>query len=217
MSRRAFLLALLLALTAAVISVLPAAGGPPRVSSSIFVVRPDSRLCPSRLCGGYWVQLANRARTRCSDDVLRARCYVARAVDVERHPLDATIPDGALARADIEPWRFEGVGELGMLVVARVFAPVGGDASSGRYFRVVDLGIRCVKAPCFSLRASVLNGTERVAVSGIDLGVAPVDVRSRIEAALGTKSGALARGRIVPSRDGGRVLRPTRFYLPSES
>ena len=33
--------------------------------------RPDPRMCPSPRCGGYWVALANRARTRCSDGVLR--------------------------------------------------------------------------------------------------------------------------------------------------
>lgn len=137
-------------------------------------------------------------------------------MDEERHPLDTAVPSGALVRADLEPWRFEAVGELGVLVVARVFSPVGTGTSSGRYFRVVDRGIRCVRAPCFFLQASVLDHDERIALSGIDLGAAPVDVRERIEAALGTKSGVLARGRVVPSEGGGRVLRAARVYLPSE-
>lgn len=182
----------------------------------MYVAQQDPRLCPSPLCGGYWVQLANRARTRCSDGALRARCYAARAVDEERQPLGTAVPQGALVRADLEPWRFEGLGELGALVVARAFTPVGGEASSGRYFRVVDRGIRCVRAPCFSLRASVLNGDERIALSGIGLSAAPVGTRERIEVALGTKDGVLARGRIVRVQDGGRVLRATRFFLPSE-
>lgn len=162
------------------------------------------------------MQLANRSRTPCSDGVLRVRCYVARAVDEKRHPLEQPIPEGALARAEIEPWSFEGLGELGVLVVARTFVPVGDPASSGRYFRVVDRGIRCVRAPCFSLQTSLLNGDERRTLSGIGLGAVPVPERSRVEAALGSKSGVLTRGRIVRSADGGRVLRPTRFYLPSE-
>lgn len=215
MSRRAVLL-LLFALIAAALVALPADGSPPRVGASIYVVTQDPRLCPSPLCGGYWARLANRSVTRCSDGVLRGRCYVARAVDEERHPLEKAIPEGALARAVIEPWRFEGMGELGVLVVAKTYAPVGGQASSGRYFRVVDRGIRCVRAPCFSLRATLLNGDERSALSGIGLGGAPIAERGRIEAALGTKSGILARGRIVQTSDGGRVLRTTRFYLPSE-
>lgn len=207
----------LLGVAAATLVALPAAAGPPRVGSSFYVVRADPRLCPSPLCGGYWAALANAERTRCPDGALRARCYVARAVDEQRHPLDAAVPDGSLVRAEIEPWSFEGVGELGVLVVARAFAPVGRGAPAGRYVRVVDTGIRCVRAPCFSLRASPLNRIERTELSGIDLGAAPVDARDRVEAALGTKTGVLARGRIVPSGDGGRVLRATRFYLASES
>ena len=36
-----------------------------------YIVRADPRLCPSPLCGGYWVALANGARTRCADGVAR--------------------------------------------------------------------------------------------------------------------------------------------------
>jgi len=84
---------------------------------------------------------------------------------------------------------------------------VGRAPATGRYFRVVDRGIRCVRAPCFSLLASVVNADKRIALSGIGLGAAPIDIRKRIEAALGTKSGVLARGRIFATEDGGRVLR----------
>jgi hypothetical protein len=215
-SRRALVFALV-SLAVSASATLPATGGSPRVGSSIYVVQPDPRLCPSPRCGGYWVQLANVSSSRCSNGVERARCYVARAVDEERHPLEHAISNGSLARAEIEPWRFEELGELGVLVVARTFAPVGDRAASGRYFRVVDRGIRCVRAPCFSLVASILNGQGRLALSGIGLGAAPVDARERIEAALRTKSGILARGRIVAAGDGGRILRASRFYLPSES
>jgi len=206
----------LLVLAALAGSAFPAAAGPPHVGSAIYVVRQDPRLCPSPLCGGYWVQLANRSRTRCSDGVLRAHCYTARAVDEERHAFKEAAPDRALVRADLESWSVQGMGELGTLVVASVFGPVGDGASAGRYFRVADRGIRCVKAPCFSLRASVLNRDERSTLSGVDLGVVPVDTRDQVEAALSTRSGVLARGRIVRTSAGGRVLRATRFYLRPE-
>ena len=191
---------------------LPAAGGPLRAGASIYVVRQDPRLCPSPRCGGYWVALANRAGTRCVDGELHPRCYVARAIDEQGRPVVPAIPEGSLVQGSIGP----GSDDLGVLVAERAFSPVGTAAISGRYLRVVDLGIRCVRAPCFSLRAAVLNRRERITLSGIDLGAAPPGVRKRIEAALGTKSGILVRGRILQSRDGGRVLRPTRFYLPSE-
>jgi len=196
-----------------------AASRPPPVGSSLHVVRPDPRLCPSPLCGGYWVALANHARTQCHDGVSRTQCYVARAVDEDRHPLSAGVPAGALVGAEIAPWTYQGIGELGVLVVADVFSPAGRAPESGGFFRLVDNGIRCVRAPCFSIRASRLNQSSRTTVSGIDIGAAratPGEV-VRVEAALGTKKGLLARGRIVSSPDGGRVFRATRFYLRSRS
>lgn len=196
-----------------------AASRPPPVGSSLYVVRPDPRLCPSPLCGGYWVALANRARTQCHDGVFRAQCYVATAVDEDRHPLSTGVPAGALARAEIEPWVYQGIGELGVLVVADVFSPAGRVPESGAYFRLVDNGIRCVRAPCFSIRASRLNQSSRTTVSGIDIAAARAAPSELVrgEAALGTKNGLLARGRIVSSPDGGRVFRATRFFLRSRS
>jgi len=161
------------------------------------------------------VSLANHARTRCSDGSLRSRCYVARASDTERHPLPSPIPDGALARATVEPWRYEGFGELGILVVARVFAPAGRTPPAGRHVRVVDTGIRCIKAPCFSLSASELNREKRVTLSGLDLRDARIEPaeRARAETALGAAGGLLVQGTVVTSKDGGRELRCTRVFL----
>jgi hypothetical protein len=190
----------------------------PLVGSSVYVVRPDPRLCPSPLCGGYWVALANHARTTCHDDALRPRCYVARIVDEDRHPAGVDVPAGSLVRADIEPGKYEGFGELGVLVVAGVFSPAGTTAVGGSFFRLVDTGIRCIRAPCFSFRAAQLNQSTRTTLSGIDLGsahAAPEEV-VRAETALHKKTGLLAQGRIVRATDGGRVFRATRLFLRSE-
>lgn len=208
----------LVAAAVAFASVVLATANPPQVGSSFYVVRPDPRLCPSPLCGGYWVALANRARTRCHDGLLRPRCYVARAVDEDRHPLTATLPDGALARAAIESGAFEGLGQLGVLVVADVYAPAGGAPPSGRFVRLVDTGIRCIRAPCFSIRAAWLNRSSRTTLSGLEsLGVVSEWLVFRVETALATKNGVLAQGRIVATIDGGREFQATRFFLRSTS
>ena len=55
----------------------------------------------ARCCGGYWVAIANGARTRCADGLRHARCYVARAVDAKGHPL-GDIAEGALVRGAID-------------------------------------------------------------------------------------------------------------------
>lgn len=191
---------------------------PPPVGSAHYVVRADPRLCPSPLCGGYWVSLANHARTRCHDGLLRPRCYVANAVGADRHTLKTGVVDGALARAEIESWPFDGFGRLGVLVVADAFSPAGRATPAGRFFRLVDTGIRCIRAPCFSIRASQLNRSSRTTVSGTDLAAAnaTTDERARAEAAIGMKGGLLAQGRIIPSQDGGHELRATRFFLRSQ-
>lgn len=192
----------------------PAVSGPPPVGLSIYTVRPDPRLCPSPRCGGYWVALANRTQTRCSDGVLRPRCYVARVLGEDRHPLESGVPSNALVRADLEPWSFEGFGELGVLVVAAVWESAGQEIA-GSVYRVKDLGVRCIRAPCFSLRAARLDTSLRTTLSDLDLRLAllTADERARAETALTTTNGLFASGRIVQTPDGGRVLRASRVYL----
>jgi hypothetical protein len=215
--RRARLVALLL-LSSAAIAAAPGASAPLRVGSTFYLVEADPRLCPSPACGGYWVRLVNRSRTRCSDGIERERCYVARAVDEERHPLGSAVTHGAIARAEIEPWRFEGLGELGMLVVARIFKPVGSAKPTGRYFRLVDIGIRCVRAPCFTIRAPLLNTSKHTMLSGLAAtGTVAESLVARVERALARKEALLVQGRVQGTADGGRDLLCSRFFFRSES
>jgi hypothetical protein len=182
----------------------------PPIGSALYTVRVDPRLCPSPLCGGYWVEIANGVRTRCADGLRHPRCYVARAVDAKGNPLES-IADGALARGAIDVGR----DDLGELEASAVYAPAGRATGTGGYYRVTDRGIRCVRAPCFSLRATRLNGVARTALSGIDLRAAgaPAAEVARAEAALRTKNGLLARGRFVKTSDGGRVFRASRLFV----
>ena len=165
MVSRVGLVAALLLVSAAV-TTSTAARQPP-MGTAIYVVRVDKRLCPSPLCGGYWVALANGARTRCADGLRYPRCYVARAVDLASKQLDG-IADGSLVRGAMD----EGRDDLGELVAKTVFAPAGRATAAGGYYRVTDAGIRCVQAPCYSWRATQVNGSTRAPVSGVDLDVA---------------------------------------------
>ncbi len=213
MISRVCVAALLAVLTIGVVA--RSASSQPPIGSGVYTVRADPRLCPSPLCGGYWVALANGARTRCADGTRKAQCYVARAVDVHRHPLDLSIPDPVLVRADLEPWEYEGFGSLGVLAVAVVLTPAGTAPASGGYYRVVDTGVRCIRAPCFSFRATQVNGSTRTTMSGVALhssGATTAEI-SRAQAALHTKSGLIARGRFARTSDGGRVFHATRLFL----
>jgi len=196
----------------------PASSDPAVAGSSFYVVQGDPRLCPSPLCGGYWVALANRARIRCSDGALRPRCYVAQAIGDDRRPLGAGLPDGSLVRAEIASRRFGSFGELGALVVADVWAPVGGGAK-GDYFRARDLGVRCVRAPCFSIRTTRVNGTSRITVSSLDLLSATASSQptrgelARAQAALTSTDGLFVLGRIIRTGEAGSILQASRIYL----
>ncbi len=194
----------------------PQAATRPAEGSSFYVVTPDPRLCPSPLCGGYWVSLANHARTRCHDDLLRLRCYVAIAVStLTRKPLATPLPAGSLAHAAIGTWTFGGVGELGAVWVTDASTPVGNAAPSSHFYRLQDSGIRCIRAPCFWLRATRLNSSSRATGSDLDLTAtgASESELDRAQAALRSPGGLLAAGRFVAATDGGRIFRATRIYL----
>lgn len=196
---------------------LPASSLPPPVlARSIYVVRPDPRLCPSPLCGGYWVSRANHSRTRCHDGLFRPRCYVATALsELTRKPLTTDLPTDCLVRAALGSSTYPGLGELGAITVTELWTPLGHTQLTGHFFRIRDIGVRCVRAPCFSMRAWRLNRPFRISVSSLDLNPAKLtsEELAQAEAALTTLDGLVATGRIVPTADGGRVLRASRVYF----
>jgi uncharacterized protein DUF6748 len=167
------------------------------------------------MCGGYWVALANHARTRCVDELLRPRCYVASAVDASTQRA-TPVPAGALVRAALAATAFPDLGRLGVLRVAETWAPATTDPSKGGFFRLRDTGARCVRSPCFSYRAVALNEHGRpIRVSSFALGPAGDDpgIRGRAQAALFSGEGVLASGRLDTVADGGRVFLASQIYL----
>jgi hypothetical protein len=211
-SRVGLLVVVLLAAGALVTS--SAARTPPR-GNAIFVLEHDPRLCPTPLCGGYWVALANGARTRCPDGLRRPRCYVARLAGPRGSSLTGAVSEGSLARGAIATRRTLGDRMLDELVVSALYAPAGTATPGGGYYRVTDTGIRCVRAPCFSVRVTQVNGSTRTTTSSVDLGASGATSAeiSRARAAIHSRDGLYARGRFARAPDGGRVFRGLRLYL----
>ena len=196
-----------IALAASALGIVAlSAGDASAKSAAHYVVRADPRLCPSPLCGGYWVSLANRSRTRCHDGLHRPRCYVASA-----WPASRTIHDGALVQGGIAVQSTQGFGKLGLLIATDVRNPMGA-AASGSFFRLRDIGVRCIREPCFSIRASRLNGRGTAMVSGLDLSQTKLSLEHQATLAL-RGDGLLVAGRIASTEDGGRVFRASRIYL----
>ena len=176
--------------------------------SQEYVVRADLRLCPSPLCGGYWIALANKDRTKCPDRKYRPRCYVASA-----WPASRAIQDGALVQGGIAAGDVPGFEHLGTLMATDVRNPVGAVAS-GSFYRLHDIGVRCVRKPCFSIRASRLNTTSSMLVSEVDLKRAGLSVGQATLATLALGGdGLFAAGRTVSGAQGGRAFRASRIYI----
>jgi hypothetical protein len=207
---------LVIVVTVAVALVGSLAGsgsGRPTAGAAVYSVRGDPRLCPSPLCGGYWVALANGVRTRCADGTRNVRCYVAKAVDARRRSV--SVPNDGLVRGSLEDEMFGDFGPLGVLVVVATYMPAGTAPVSGSYYVLTDTGVRCIRAPCFSYRVTQANGSTRTLASDVDFEAAQLTAGelARATAALQTKSGLLARGRFGKSSDAGRVFRPSRVFL----
>jgi hypothetical protein len=134
---------------------------------------------------------------------------------MSRRQLTTGLPENALVRAVIGSWTFGGLGELGAVFVAEIWKPVGSTPPTGDFFRVRDLGVRCVRAPCFSMRAWQINRPFRITVSDLDLRPAkpaPEEL-ARAEAALTTPEGLFVSGRVDRTSQSGRLLRATQIFL----
>jgi hypothetical protein len=192
----------------------------PHGVSTFFEVRRDARLCPSPACGGWFVSRVNRSMTDCAPRRTARECYVAelelgllRLSAAERASLERALATGrALLRGSIVPlprtnrWR--------RLLVLEGWVGYGKGTARQPIRRLEDNGVRCVTTPCFSLHASVLNGTAHEDVSGIDLDNTGAP-RSVVERALNslTTTSVLAAGPTLPADDGGRAVVAQRFWL----
>ncbi|MCC6749273.1 MAG: hypothetical protein IT371_16540 [Deltaproteobacteria bacterium] len=195
-------------------------------TSTYFSVRRDFRKCMSPLCGGYFVKRLNRTTTRCHDGVYAAECYAA---ELELSALGLSASDAASFEAEVASGR----GLLRGRVVAHTYGSGGGswvlgqfkasegwraasaNAPTGIFRRMTDNGIRCIKAPCFNLHGPRLNSTLTMDFSALDLraaGATPEQLQKANEALL-TRDGVIVAGLARTTRDGGRTMVGSQFYL----
>jgi len=229
MAGRRLIAAALLLATALTVAAVDARGAARSPVPAVYRLRPDSRLCPSPVCGGYWAGRVNRSITVCLDGSTSSSCYVA-AIDLSALTaasraraeaalrLPTTLVTGSFGR-----YRNEDFPELARLVVSRVWVATGPTPAMAMatVYRVVDMGVRCIRAPCFSLRAGVVNRSASVTLSGIDLSQvgASAGELSRARAALAT-GGMLSTGAIRAESksgmpNGGRVFVATQAWVPA--
>ena len=193
---------------------------------AVYRLRGDPRLCPSPMCGGFWASRVNWRLTTCLGGTEHPSCYaasidlsaLAAATQARARPALSSgraLAEGMFARNSNE------LPQLARLVASRVWLAAGPHRETGTVYRVVDTGLRCIRAPCFSLRATVVNGTRSLTLSNLDLagaGVPPGTI-GRARAAL-AHSGVLVSGTIrvlanADIADPERTFAATQLWLPA--
>lgn len=214
--------ALLVAFVSLLVSAAPAGADSLAESSAYFALTPDPRLCPSPLCGGVFARRVNLAVTRCPDGKPRPVCHASEVdwiLGVDGEDLAriqaAVLRGQGIVRGRLLRGRELPGGELaGRLVITEAWIGASSALADGDVFRVRDLGIVCVTAPCFSLHASTLNTTRHRDISELDL--SGVGATEEADKALSTTS-LLVSGHLRTVRsahgDPGVELVATRFYL----
>jgi hypothetical protein len=148
-----------------------------------YFVKPDLRRCASPYCGGVFYQLANATTTKCFDGKKAEWCYAA-GQDTSRLGLsevgvgtyieqlnNSALSDGSkvLVRAVVgyKDWG-NGLGSFANLRPSEAWVGQGPGPASGVIAKIEDSGVRCIAAPCPSLREKKLNSSVQAAIA--DLG-----------------------------------------------
>ena len=125
-----------------------------------------------------------------------------------------------LVRGDLIQRRFQGSRRFGVLRVTESWRAASERPPEGMFFRVKDLGIRCITYPCLSHQDERLNSYMRRKIAGVDLSrtnASPDAVTSAHQAMTGSEGVLVAGTHGFVSGPAGRAptLGATQFYLRS--
>ena len=190
----------------------PAPGSRPLIPS-YYTIRRDLRRCASPLCGGYFVKRVNQEQTTCANGRAQSECYVS---NIEWQGQPEVEPAKALLLAFLSA-----NGKYGVLRVSESWESVSDNKPTGSYYRVKDLGVRCIAAPCETHQQTKLNTDFTRNIAGIDLtgSGAPERLISEAYGAL-TGDGVLVTGDNAPvSGPAGKsqTLKATKLFLRAEA
>ncbi|HKV34367.1 MAG TPA: DUF6748 domain-containing protein [Pyrinomonadaceae bacterium] len=179
-------------------------------TSSFYSFRRDLRRCASPRCGGYFVKLVNKSRTRCADGRNQSECYVA---EIDWRGQAEPDSDRGLLRGTIRR-----KGQFGEFRVTEVWQAASANQPADKFFRVRDRGLRCIAAPCPTHHEATLNSTASRNIAGVDLSGAgaPESVVSDANQAMTSPDGILVSGNHSPvTGPAGRMqmLKASQFYV----
>jgi hypothetical protein len=187
---------------------------PPVSNSTFYTLRPDLRRCAAPRCGGYFIKRVNQAFTRCVEGRNLPECYVA-SIDwkgATEVPANRALVRGSMLKRPTKQ------GSFGVLRVDEVWQAVTDNKPLGEFYRVRDLGLRCIAAPCLSHQEAKLNTAISRKIAGLDIALVGASETAISEA---TKTMTSVEGMLVAgshttvSGPAGRaqMLNATQFYL----
>jgi hypothetical protein len=184
-------------------------------TSTFFTIRRDLRRCASPRCGGFFVKRLNLLRTRCADGRQMPECYVAE-IDWNGHT--QTEPNRILIRGELTSLSHQRMGRFGLLRAREVWEAGSDKPAAGDFFRVRDLGVRCITHPCLTHHEAKLNTTVSREIAGVELnGAGASDDRlSEATRAMTSPGGIIVSGlhKQVSGPAGRAVtLEASQFYL----
>ena len=184
-----------------------------------YTLRRDLRRCASPMCGGYFVSGVNQTKTRCADGKYSKQCYVAE-IDWNNQPGDQE--RNALVRGVLTSKAHPSFGKLGMLRVSESWTAATDKTPTGTFYRVRDLGVRCITHPCPTHEEARLNSTTKRKIAGVELtgvGASEDDLKLAFESMTGPE-GIIASGSDMPVKGpGGRsyTFKANQFFLRTKS
>ena len=174
----------------------------PDFSPTFFVARQDLRMCPSPVCGGFFVSAVNQSKLLCPDGSSGAECHVS-GIDLSALELPAAqevqVRNAIGSSSSTVGVLFQGklaldaattsMPAMSQLLAAHAWLAPAPAAVKGSYAGLYDTRIVCIRAPCPSIRELILNTSVALSVSRVDLSAAPGTAQEKADAIAAMSSG----------------------------
>lgn len=196
---------------------------------SYFIwTRDDLRMCPSPVCGGFYVKALNRLMTLCADGSQSADCQVLQ-LDFSllnmRENEQAGFQQAFTAGLGIIKGKLIEAQQSGILfptlkINEAWLAQAGKEPRNAGFFQVHDTDIQCITTPCLTVEEGLLNMPWERFIAGVDLSSSGAETDQINAGYQEMKTGfviATGNHKIVHGPAGfSQILVASEFYLPAE-
>ena len=190
--------------------------------------RDDMRMCPSPVCGGFYVKALNRLWTLCADGSQTADCQVLQLdfslldmSEKEQAGFQQAFTDGlGVIKGKLIQTQQNGILFTTLNIYEAWLAQTGREPRNTGFFRVHDTGIQCITTPCLTVDESLLNLPWDRFIAGVDLSASGAETDQINAGYQEMKTGfviATGHHQIVQGPAGfSQILVAGEFYLPAE-